>query len=286
MMRLAALIPRRHAFLAAGALGYAAVFALFVVLERPGLGIGHGFYLAVIFVSLAGGPIVGLGAGLFATLLYALGVLVNPHVSPATLPTLATSIRGVGYVAVGVVVGCYASRNRTLARRLTELTEELRMLAERDVLTGLPNTRAFEPAITRRIDNQEHFALLVADVDGLKRINAANGYDEGNDLLRKVADRLRYRLPSNSDIARVGDDEFAILIPCTKADEAAKYATQLQVYLDLEESRVTFGWAMHPQEATNALALYRIADERLYARKLMRGQRRGNLELVEDASYE
>ena len=157
----------------------------------------------------------------------------------------------------------------------------MRLLAERDVLTGLPNTRAFEPAITRRIDEEETFALLVADVDGLKRINAANGYDEGNDLLRTVADRLNHKLPPHSDIARVGDDEFAILIPCTRAKEAANYATQLQAYLDLEDSRVTFGWAMHPREGTNALALYRVAGERLYARKLMRGQRRGTLELIE-----
>ena len=107
-----------------------------------------------------------------------------------------------------------------------------------------------------------------------------NGYDEGNDLLRNVAERLTHKLPANSEIARVGDDEFAILIPNT--DEAAKYATQLEAYLDMEDSRVTFGWAMHPREATNALALYRVANERLYARKLMRGQRRGLLELVED----
>src|SRR6266496_108739 len=222
-MRFTTLIPRRQAFLAAGAVIYAAIFALCLIFERPGLGIGHGFYLAVIFVALARGPMVGLGAGVLATVLYAIGIWINPHVSPATIPTLATSIRGVTYIAVGVVVGSYASRNRTLHRRLLELTNDLRMLAERDVLTGLPNTRAFEPAITRRIDDGDTFALLVADVDGLKRINTANGYDEGNDLLRNVAERLTHKLPPNSDIARVGDDEFAILIPCTKADEAAKY---------------------------------------------------------------
>jgi diguanylate cyclase (GGDEF)-like protein len=280
-MRLATLIPRRQAFLAAGALTYAAVFALFLI-ERPGLGIGHGFYLAVIFVSLAGGPTVGLGAGLLATVLYAIGIWINPHVSPTTIPTLATSIRGVTYAAVGLVVGWYASRNLTLNRRLLELTNELRMLAERDVLTSLPNTRAFEPAITRRIDDEETFALLVADVDGLKRINAASGYDEGNDLLRNVAERLARleQRPHRRDV------ELAILIPCAKAEEAAKYATQLQAYLDLEDSRVTFGWAMHPREGTNALALYRIAGERLYARKLIRGQRRGILELIEDPPVE
>src|SRR3989442_10331741 len=98
-MRLATLIPRRQAFLAAGAATYTAVFALFLIFERPGLGIGHGFYLAVIFVSLSGGPIVGVSAGVLATGLYAIGIWINPHVSPATIPTLATSIRGVTYVA-------------------------------------------------------------------------------------------------------------------------------------------------------------------------------------------
>src|SRR6266849_1405069 len=135
-MRLATLIPRRHAFLVAGTVTYAAVFALFLTFERPGLGVAHGFYLAVIFVSLAGGPIVGLGAGLVATVLYAIGIWINPHISPATIPTLATSIRAVTYVAVGIVVGWYASRNRTLNQRLLELTSQLRLLAERDVLTG------------------------------------------------------------------------------------------------------------------------------------------------------
>lgn len=63
--------------------------------------------------------------------------------------------------------------------------------------------------------------------------------------------------------------------------QAANYATQLEAYLDLDDGAVTFGWAMRPREGTNALALYRVAGDRLYARKLMRGQRRGILELVE-----
>ena len=94
VMRLATLVQRRQAFLAVGALTYALVFALFLILERPGLGIASGFYLAVIFLSLAGGPIVGLGAGLLATFLYGIGIWINPHVSAASIPTLATSIRG------------------------------------------------------------------------------------------------------------------------------------------------------------------------------------------------
>ena len=70
-MRLARPIPRQQALFAIGALTYAFVLALFLLFERPGLGIGHGFYLAVIFVALAGGPRSGLAAGVLATALYA-----------------------------------------------------------------------------------------------------------------------------------------------------------------------------------------------------------------------
>jgi diguanylate cyclase (GGDEF)-like protein len=206
---------------------------------------------------------------------------INPHVPSTTIPTVATSIRAVSYVAVGVVVGLYVTRNRTLNQRLTDMTHKLQTLAERDVLTGLPNTRAFESAITRRLEQEQAFALLIGDIDGLRRINTTNGYNEGNDLLRQVAERLTHKLPTDSEIARVGDDEFAILMPCEKSTEAAKYAAQLELYLDSEGARVTLGWALHPQEGSNALALYRIADERLYARKLMRGERRSILQLIQ-----
>jgi hypothetical protein len=70
-------------------------------------------------------------------------------------------------------------------------------------------------------------------------------------------------------------------MPCEKSAEAAKYAAQLELYLDSEGARVTLGWALHPQEGSNALTLYRIADERLYARKLMRGERRSILQLIQ-----
>ena len=277
----AMLISRARLNLAGAALVYAAVFVLFLVFERPGLGIAHGFYIAIILVALAAGPWSGAAAGGLATALYALGIWINPHVPSTTIPTAETSIRAVSYLAVGAVVGLYAIRNRRLNQRLTDLTQKLQTLAERDVLTGLPNTRAFESAITRRLDHDQAFALLIGDIDGLKRINTTNGYNEGNDLLRQVAERLTHKLPADSEIARVGDDEFAILMPCEKSAEAAKYAAQLELYLDSEGARVTLGWALHPQEGSNALALYRIADERLYARKLMRGKRRSILQLIQ-----
>ncbi len=250
------------------------VFALFWLFERPGLGIAHGYYIAIILASLASGPRRGALAGALATGLYAIGVFLNPHVPVATLPTFATAIRALTFVSVGLVVGLYATRNRTLADRLAKLADELRTLANRDSLTGLPNTRAFDVAVGSRLEDGEPFALLVGDLDGLTRINATNGYDEGNDTLRRVAETLTKSGPG-CDVARIGGDEFAVLLPCKSRQGALELAHRFERELATGDTRITFGWAIFPGDAESALTLYRIADERLYARKLLRGERRG-----------
>lgn len=263
--------------LAAGIFG--GVFVLFDSLERPGLGIAHSYYLAVILAALAGGPVRGALAGILATVLYAVGIVLNSHVPTASLLTIATSIRALAFVSVGLVVGFYASRSRTLTRELQRIAEEQRVLASRDRLTGLPNTRAFEIAVTTRLEAAEPFALLVGDLDGLKRVNEQSGYDEGNDLLRKFAETVIERLSPSADVARVGDDELAILVRLTLDELPGTVAAHLERQLARDGVAATFGWATYPEEATTALGLYRVADERLYARKILHGRR---LERVED----
>jgi diguanylate cyclase (GGDEF)-like protein len=264
-------LPNRRAVFGAAAAGYAAVFVLFAVFGRPGLGIGHGFYLPIILVALATDPRGGFAAGVLATTLYALAAVLSVHFPAHEIVAAPTIIRAVAFVAVGTVVGCYASRNRALNGRLTDLTRHLEALAVRDVLTGLPNLRGFDLAITGRLADERPFGLLVGDLDDLGALNAAGGHDTGDDVLRAVADALADHLPVESDVARVGGDEFAILVPCGTIDDAAELASELERVLDRAGCRVTFGWAMYPREATSALSLYRAADERLYARKLLRG---------------
>ena len=260
----------------------AATFAAFWKFERPGLGLSHGYLIAIILAALVTGPGRGAGIGLLSALLYGVGVYLNPHVPVTGLPTLSTGIRGVTFVLVGLVVGFYASRNRALAASLSKLMEELRVLAQRDTLTGLPNTRAFEVAVSSRLEAAQPFVLLVGDLDGLERINQVNGYDDGNDLLRRVADNLTRSLPSSCDFARIGGDEFAVLLSCESRSDASALASRFERDLATESARVTFGWAMFPEEGSTALALYRIADERLYARKILRGERRGVFGSVPD----
>ncbi len=243
----------RRLLTSAGAAIYAAVFVAFLLWERPGMGLGHFYYLGIALFALATGPRVGALAGSAATAMYALGVVINPYIPPTEVITVSTAIRFVTYTGMGVLIGWFASNNRALVERL-------RVLAERDFLTGLPNTRAFESAITRRLEARLPFALLIGDMDRLKTINDERGHAEGNDALYRLANTLGR----------------SVLTTIRHPDEASRLAARLESVLASTGSGITFGWAVFPHEGANALSLYRAADERLYARKLIRGQRRGN----------
>jgi len=259
----------RRLLVALAAATYVGAFAAFLVYERPGLGLGHFYYIAIALLALASGARLGALSGVLATVLYGVGVVLNPHIAPAEVLTLSTGIRLVTYSGVGLLLGWFASNNRTLL-------EQLAILAERDSLTGLPNTRAFEAAITRRLDERAPFALLIGDMDRLRLLNEEQGHSEGNDALHRLAESLGNSLGPSDEIARVGGDEFAVLSACPSSEEAGRLAARLEgIARSSVRQGITFGWAVYPQEGVNALSLYRIADERLYARKLIRGERRG-----------
>ncbi|MCX5540405.1 GGDEF domain-containing protein [Paraburkholderia sp. CNPSo 3076] len=85
-----------------------------------------------------------------------------------------------------------------------------------DPLTGLPNQAALAPALQRAQADADHFgvpvALLLLDLDDYQRVNRALGYDAGDELLRETARRLTHLALQGEMIARIGSDEFAILI--------------------------------------------------------------------------
>jgi len=236
----------RYALLTAAAGSGAAIFVTFTFYEKPGLGLGHFYYVAIILAALATGPAVGAAAAGAATVLFALGVILNPDIPPSEVLSTSTGIRFVTYMTVGIV-------------------------AERDALTGLPNTRAFERAIGERLARDQPFALAVGGVDdvastiGRRAVNA-------DDMLREIASRLLHSLPPGDEVARIGEESFAVLTYAGSASEAGKIAVQLQRLLAAEGLAVTFGWAAYPQDGANALSLYRAADERLYARRVIHRQ--------------
>lgn len=264
----------RRVMLGGAALIAAAVFTLFVLYERPALGLGHFFYLPIALVGMAAGPGRGAAAGVGATCLYVGAVLLNPRMPSHEILSAGTFTRLATYVTIGALIGWFAKRNR-------DMVAELRVLAERDVLTGLPNTRAFESAITRRLQDDMPFALLLADMDSLQEFDRDEGFAAGDEALRRLAESLANSLGPDDEVARVGSDEFAVLIPVYSSGDASQRAALLEQVLASGPARATVGWAVHPHEGENALALYRAASERLYARKVMRSYARPRAALGE-----
>src|SRR5437868_568356 len=247
---MAADLPSARTFAAASALSFGGIFTLFVFAERPGLGIGHLYYVAIALAALAGGLRAGTGAGLLAAGLFAAGVIINPHVPATTVLTEGTLLRAATYVAIGALVGWFASGHRLLVG-------ELRLLANRDALTGLPNTRAFELAISRRLELGHPFLLVLAHLD----IEPGAGVGVGDEL-REVADKLLITTRPSDEVSRIAANEFALL-----TDQGAGAAAELTSLLERALSGTTphssTGWSTYPRDGENALALYRAANERL-----------------------
>src|SRR6266487_2000670 len=244
---------------------YPVIFVAFLVVEKPGLGLGHFYYFPVAMIALACGPAWGALAGAAATACYALGVIINPHLPPQELLTASSSIRLLTYTTIGVLIGWFAHSNR-------ELVDRLRTAEEHDFLTGLLNTRAFDAALSARVELGKPFGLILADMDNLKEVNDREGHAVGNDLLRRAADLLSRKLDYGDQVARVGGDEFGIITSAPGTDAVRALCGRLTATLHEQGLSMSFGWAVCPRDGDSALLLYRAADERLYAQRLIRSR--------------
>jgi diguanylate cyclase (GGDEF)-like protein len=114
---------------------------------------------------------------------------------------------------------------------LQERVEQLDLLAHEDSLVGLPNRRGFMRALERIIDRvsryQEKSALLFVDLDGLKVINDTFGHQAGDEALVQVAKLLLGGVRKSDIVARIGGDEFAILLVHSDEESAHETATRL-----------------------------------------------------------
>jgi diguanylate cyclase (GGDEF)-like protein len=266
----AATIHRRLLF-GIALLAYALVFTAFVLFEVPGLGLAHFFYIPVALVALACGTRAGLFGGALAAALCALAIIITPRMPSGDALTYATAIRFVTFSSCGILVGWFANEHRCHV-------EQLRHLAERDFLTGILNTRVFDEALARRCAARHPFAVLLGDMDNLKTVNDTHGHTAGNTELRRVANALDRALAPGDELARVGGDEFAILTDAS-VPNAAELCTIFRDKLADEDLQMTFGWAVFPDDGVAPLELFRKADDRLYAAKLVAR----NLRVVQQA---
>jgi diguanylate cyclase (GGDEF)-like protein len=144
----------------------------------------------------------------------------------------------------------------------------LRYEASHDALTGLPNRRAFMGRMMREIDTGPGFALLLCDMDGLKRVNDTRGHEAGDKALRGLADALRGQLRHSDTAYRIGGDEFAVVLPGASVEEAELVIGRLRDAVAIEAS---FGIARFESGDDPERVMAR-ADDALYEAKRLRAQ--------------
>ena len=253
----------RRQFLVAAAVGYGAVFAALAVLHVSSVAIGGFLVIPTALIAIAGGPLAGGAGAILSMLLVVASGYINPDYASWTMPSPAMTGRGIALLCTGVLIGWFAERNRALLA-------ELRLGAERDHLTGIGNYRLYEAAVDRRLSAGQTFALVVCDMDGLKDLNDGHGHSAGDDALRALADNLRGLARSGDEIARIGGDEFCLVAALETVAEAESLAARVEAGLAAAGCPATLGWAIHPVDGRSQTELFKIADDRLYARKAAR----------------
>jgi len=158
--------------------------------------------------------------------------------------------------------------------------ERIKFLAYYDILTGLPNRILFndrlETAISQARRDKSILALMFLDLDRFKTVNDTLGHAAGDELLKKVAARLKSCIRSNDTLARLGGDEFTILLPRINSTEevvgiAHRVLKAMNSPFDLKENQIfittSIGVAVYPNDGADSQAILKNADKAMYRAK-------------------
>ena len=180
----------------------------------------------------------------------------------------------IGVILIGAIALFFAHRFTLGVRKKMALTEsQLQHMALYDQITGLPNRTFFEfelgKVVTRIKREKKSGALLFIDIDDFKKINDLCGHHAGDQVLLMIAERLKRTVRAADIVARIGGDEFAVVLAdCNSPENAAKVANHMIVAMaepfptEPISSHVglSIGLAMFPNDSDDPETLLRWSD--------------------------
>ena len=171
-------------------------------------------------------------------------------------------------------------KQRELSDNLAAANERLELMVEEDAVTGLPNRIALHRNLTDEIARAQRsgraLSLLFIDMDNFKHVNDTMGHQAGDEILRRVADRMHRVVRKTDRLFRIGGDEFVLLcLDLASPDDVLRIAQSLTSLLrqtfGLSEREIflgaSIGVAVYPDHGTDATTLLQNADAAMYASK-------------------
>ena len=173
----------------------------------------------------------------------------------------------------------YQSRLERMNRQLSDSNRELEFLSLYDPITSLPNRSLFHDRLSQQIAscyrNNSYLAILLIDLNNFKHINEALGHEQGDLLLRQIAQRINTCLDEHETFSRLGGDEFVLIVPHANETLALERARCLLALLDasfqIDNTDIfvgaSIGIAAYPQHGDDSSTLMRHADIAMYTAK-------------------
>ncbi|HAU32119.1 MAG: Putative PAS/PAC sensor protein [Desulfotomaculum sp. 46_296] len=161
-----------------------------------------------------------------------------------------------------------------------KMEERLKYLSIHDPLTGLYNRAYFEEEM-RRLEEGRHSStsVIVCDVDALKLVNDVLGHNVGDEVLKSTADAIRSPFRASDVVARIGGDEFAVLLPDCDVMVADKACRRIAHYVKLYNQEnpvfplsISVGYAVRKGSSPGMTEIFKEADKNMYREKLLRSR--------------
>ena len=203
-------------------------------------------------------------------------ILVGDGPSTVTRRSAAMAVGAFDYFQMPAELSLLIARTSQLVA-LRQTMDGLRAEADLDPLTGLANRRRFRKALGQEVERWRRYhvpcALVLVDIDHLKKINDKHGHSAGDRVIRHVANALIELSRDNDTAARMGGEEFALLLAgasdakAVAAAERLRYVVSATPIDEIGTVTISLGVAACPTHATSERTLYAASDTTLYRAK-------------------